>query len=304
MGPLLITGASGLLGAHLAAELHARGAPFVAWRGVRGVPFARHVDLTDDDAVRRAFDEAAPRAIVHAAAISAAADCARDPARAYAVNVEATARLARLAAASGATFVYVSTDLVFDGEAAPYAEGAARAPLSVYGRTKAEGEDAAREATGARVVRVALLFGRTAGPRQGFFDLQASAILRGEPMTLFDDEWRTPLSLLSAAEGLLAVADAETAPALLHLGGPERMSRLEMGRRLAVVLGAPSAHVRAASRLSIPGEPRARDVSLDSARFRAAFPSFSTGTFEEEVKRIQRRVDAAAGSAPGASALV
>lgn len=304
MAPLLVTGASGLLGAHLCAELRARGAPFVAWRGTREVPFARHVDLTDDDAVRRAFDEAPPRAIVHAAAISAASDCAKDPTRAYAVNVEATARLARLAKGARATLVYVSTDLVFDGEAAPYTESGARAPLSVYGRTKAEGEDAAREAPGARVVRVALLFGRTIGPRQGFFDMQASAILRGEPMTLFEDEWRTPLSLLSAAEGLLAVASAETAPELLHLGGPERMSRLEMGQRLAAALGAPSTNLRAASRLSIPGEPRARDVSLDSARFRAAFPSFSSGTFEEEVKRIQRRVDAAAGSAPGASALV
>ena len=56
------------------------------------------------------------------------------------------------------------------------------------------------------VVRVSLLFGPGIGGRPTFFDEQVAALRAGRPLTLFSDEWRTPLSLAVAAEALLAVA--------------------------------------------------------------------------------------------------
>ena len=302
MDSVVVTGASGLLGAYVSVALSRRRAPFFGWSGTKEVPWAHRVELTDEDAVARAFDEAAPSVVVHCAAMSAASDCARDPDRARAVNVDATARLARSCDAAGARLVLVSTDLVFDGEHAPYDEDAARSPLSVYGRTKADAEDAALAAGDACVVRVSLLFGATVGPRLGFFDQQTRAIERGDAMTLFDDEWRTPLSLASAAEGLLLVA-ASDARGVLHLAGPERMTRLVMGQRLAATLGRDASTLRAASRTSAAGEPRARDVSLSTRKFCEAFPSWRTGTYEAEIKRAAQIARSAAttfgsGAAP------
>jgi dTDP-4-dehydrorhamnose reductase len=268
-----LTGASGLLGGWAAAR----------FRENKYDVFDARVDLTDEVAVQKTFHEQKPSAIVHCAAISAIADCARDPARARKVNVEATATLARLCAEYGSRLVHVSSDLVFDGEAAPYAEGAPTAPLSIYARTKVDAERAAlaHADSNAVVARVALLFGPTRTARRGFFDSTVAALRAtdGPPLRLFEDEWRTPLSLRRAAQALhLLVGSDETG--IINVGGPERMSRLEMGRRLARVLGVSDARIEPASRMSAPNapnapnvtaEPRPRDVSLDSNAFRERF---------------------------------
>jgi dTDP-4-dehydrorhamnose reductase len=61
---------------------------------------------------------------------------------------------------------------------------------------------------------------------------------------------------------------------LIHLGGPERLSRLEMGQRLAAALGLDPSVIVPAARASFPAaEPRPRDVSLDSSRWRSLFPA-------------------------------
>jgi dTDP-4-dehydrorhamnose reductase len=286
---LLITGAGGLFGAYLLRETRGR-AGIVAWGGPRGgerfgVPL-RPVDLTDADAVADAFRSDRPDAVVHAAAMARVADCWRDPDRARRVNAEAVATLARLAADAGARLVLVSTDLVFDGEHAAYREGDAPAPVSVYGRTKQAGEEAALAAPRSAVVRVSLLYGPALHGRPSFFDEQAAALRTGLPVTLFRDEWRTPLDLVTAARTLLAVADSDFS-GLLHVGGPERLSRLEMGRRLAASLGADPAVIVPADRDAAPApEPRPRDVSLDSSRWRAAFPGVPWPAWDEALRQL------------------
>jgi dTDP-4-dehydrorhamnose reductase len=200
------------------------------------------------------------------------------------VNATATGTIARLAASAGARLVMVSTDLVFDGEDAPYGEEKIPRPASVYGSTKREGEILALACPGALVVRVALLFGPALGGRKGFFDAQVGALRQGEAISLFDDEWRTPLALDVAARSLVALARTEAA-GTLHLGGPERMSRSEMGVRLARILGADESCILHTSRLSIPGERRVRDVSLDSTRLRPLVPGVAAQPGFEEACR-------------------
>jgi dTDP-4-dehydrorhamnose reductase len=267
---VLLTGKSGLLGGYLAEEFS------------HFELFGDRVDVRDASAVDACVERVQPDVVVHAAALSAAADCARDPAEARAVNVLGTANVARASARAGARLVHVSTDLVFDGEQAPYTETAAVSPLSVYGRTKADAELEALRAPASVVVRVSLLFGPQRTERRGFFDAQLVALRSGEPITLFDDEWRTPRSFRSAAAALAAVAGG-TLTGIVHAGGPERMSRWEMGLRLARRLGIEAPPVTRLSRLSVGGEPRARDVSLDSALLARAHPELSRRSFEDEL---------------------
>jgi dTDP-4-dehydrorhamnose reductase len=281
---LLITGASGQLGAYLLWQL--RGRPGVtAWSGSRrgdllGFPLVA-VDLGDRDAVAEAFAQARPDAILHAGARAKVADCYRDPDAAQRVNAGGTAALAELAAASGARLVLVSTDLVFDGEHAPYREDDPPSPLPVYGKTKAAAEEAVRWMPRGLVARVSLLYGPSLSGRPSFFDEQAAALRQGRPVTLFHDEWRTPLDLATAARALLELACAEIS-GVLHIGGPQRLSRLEMGQRLALFLGVQEANIVAVRRNDVPGaEPRPRDTSLDSSRWRALFPSTPWPGWEE-----------------------
>jgi dTDP-4-dehydrorhamnose reductase len=285
---ILVTGASGQLGAYLLREL--RGTEGVsAWSGsTRGQLFGisfEPIDLGDAVAVAAAFHRAQPDAVIHAAARAKVADCFRDPAAAERINAGGTATLAALAREAGARFVLVSTDLVFDGEHAPYREEDAPAPLSVYGKTKAEAEKAAQGMPRAVVARLSLLYGPSLSGRPSFFDEQVRALHAGQPVRLFSDEWRTPLDLATAAQALLALVQSAV-EGIIHIGGPERLSRLEMGRRLANFLGIDGNNLVAARRAEAGGEPRPRDTSLDSTRWRGLFPAQPWPALDEALRGL------------------
>lgn len=286
---VLVTGANGQLGAYLVRELVAGGADVVAWSHSRpanlsGVS-ARPVDLTDSAATSSALSEARPDVVIHAAAEANVSKCAENPQRAEAVNARATSTLADFCDATGVRLVYVSTDLVFDGERGRYSETDPIDPLSVYGRTKAAGERAALASNRNAVVRVSWLFGPSLVGRENFFGQQMAALRAGRPVRLFHDEWRTPLGLATAARALVEIATSDVT-GLLHVGGPERMSRLEIGQRLAAHLDAGMAGLVSASRVEVPGEPRPRDVSLDSTRWRDSFPHQSWPTYERALAEM------------------
>jgi dTDP-4-dehydrorhamnose reductase len=119
-------------------------------------------DLLSDEAGDR-VSAARPDVVVHAAAYTDVDGAERDQARAMAVNAEGTERVARGAAAAKARLIYVSTDYVFDGEkATPYLESDQPRPLSVYGRSKLEGERHALACCeNTLVVRTSWLYGAT-----------------------------------------------------------------------------------------------------------------------------------------------
>lgn len=135
---VLITGAKGQLGGALQ-----RCAPSEAV--ITAVDVAE-CDLTDAAALRDVLRRAAPDLILNAAAYTAVDKAESDDATAQAINADAVAVMAEAMAATGGKLVHVSTDYVFDGTAAsPYSPDAARNPQSVYGRTKAAGEDHVRD---------------------------------------------------------------------------------------------------------------------------------------------------------------
>lgn len=280
----LITGASGQLGSYLLRELENPSAA-TAWSGRgQGKPSGhslRPVDLADQDSVVAAYRDANPQIVVHSAAISTVGGCYEDPERAQAVNENGTRLLTELAAESHARFVFVSTDLVFDGEQAPYAESDKPSPLSRYGQTKAAAEAHVLAIPRSSVVRVSLLFGPAINGRPTFFDRQLESIRQQTRWTLFADEWRTPLSVSVAAAGILAVATSDHA-GILHMGGPERLTRLEMSHRVASYFGLDGTTLVSGKRADVAApEPRPRDVSLDSSHWQRQFPNARWPNFEE-----------------------
>jgi dTDP-4-dehydrorhamnose reductase len=287
---LLVTGASGQLGSYLLRELCRRGTPAAAWSGSRtgplfGVPL-RPVDLTDPNAIATAFRKDRPEVVIHTGALARVADCFHDPERAHRLNTEGSAVLAGLAGAAGARLVYVSTDLVFDGERGRYRENDVAAPVSVYGHTKLAAEETVRRVPRSLIVRVSLLFGPSLNGRPSFFDEQIAALRAGRPVMLFIDEWRTPLSLATAARALVELAHSDVT-GVLHVGGPERLSRWEMGQRLADFLGADPSALVAAQRDQLPApEARPRDTSLDSSGWRGLFPGSRWPTYAEALGEL------------------
>lgn len=250
---VLLTGASGFLGHYLEAELRGRGLEVVT-AGRRGC--ALTLDLGAPETIADRVRPLLPVLVLHAAAMSSLAACEAGPERAARVNTTASEQLARLA---GEGLLLVSTDLAFDGDAAPYAAGDAPRPRSVYGRTKVDAETAVL-AEGARVVRVPLLFGPSFDGQRGATDMIRAA---GAQVALYTNEYRTPLHAEDAARGLVDALLERHGPRISHLAGGERLSRYELGERFLARAGLPLDRIRPAT---CHDPLRPRDVSLVSDR--------------------------------------
>ena len=269
---VLVTGAGGLLGGRLAELLHGRGLEVLAAHRLSIPPPGPRpvlVELTDEAALARLLDASRPDAVVHAAVLGRADLCEERPDEAERINSRLPGILARECGERGLRLVALSTDLVFGGDRAFVREDDPPGPLGVYGRTKLAGEEAVLSACpGAAVVRVALILGRGHGARATSTESVARALLRGEASRLFTDEHRTPVDPESVADAVVRLLDGSLA-GLFHLGGPERVSRYELGLRVARWLGLPDTGVVASRQADHAGkDPRAADVSLDSGRAR------------------------------------
>jgi dTDP-4-dehydrorhamnose reductase len=273
---VVVTGASGQLGAYLIACLVKSEHEVIAWSGTArgsrsGLPLVP-VDLTDAAAMRTALESANPDAVLHAAAVSAAADVLANPRRAWAVNVEATRRIGGWCHEADRRLVYISTDMVFDGQSAWNRETDDASPILEYGRTKRAGELVAQEVARGLIARVSLLFGRSMIDRDSYFDRSMSALSRGETQSFFYDEFRTPLHYRVAAEALVLLLES-AASGIVHVGGRERLSRFELMRRAAGAFDYDTSLVRSNKRAEVPArEPRPADVSLDTSRLCSILP--------------------------------
>jgi dTDP-4-dehydrorhamnose reductase len=268
---VLVTGAGGLVGGRLAAVL-SEGIAVVAARhdsappaGLATVP----LDLLSPGSVEEALRAAQPDAIVHAAAMAEPDACERDPARAERLNVDGTAAVARACRREGLRLIVLSTDIVFPGDRGSLREDDLPAPLQLYGRTKLAAELAAQaELPEATVARIALVSGRGHGRRGTSTEAIAWSLREGRRLRLYTDQYRTPVDPDSLADAVARLLERPL-PGLLHLGGPERVSRCELGRRVASVLGLPQDLIEPTTTADHPpGAPRPADVSLDSTRAR------------------------------------
>jgi dTDP-4-dehydrorhamnose reductase len=150
---VLITGAGGQLGRAIAA-LAPQG------MSVRGLSHEQ-LDIADAAAVDSALREIRPDVLINAAGFTRVDDAETEHEAAERANATGPAVLAAACRSVGAWLVQVSTDYVFDGEQGrPYSPAAPTNPLSVYGRTKLQGEQAvARELPShSTVVRTSWLY--------------------------------------------------------------------------------------------------------------------------------------------------
>ncbi|MBL8863278.1 MAG: sugar nucleotide-binding protein [Planctomycetes bacterium] len=271
----LVLGGTGFLGVHVLRA--ARAAGLETWCAARqpsplAGPAFQALDAEDSGALGPLLAELAPVCVVNCIALARVSDCERAPERARALNAEFPGRLARLARARGIRLVHVSTDLVFGDRPAPpagFAEDDEPGPVSAYGATKLAGERAVLAAEPrALVARLPLLCGASFGRELGASDAVVAAVRRGERPRLFTDEVRTPLDAADAARALVELAARDLA-GRLHLAGPERLTRLELGLRALAAAGCadPRAQVDAAVRAGEHAR-RPADVALDSARAR------------------------------------
>src|ERR671933_809334 len=144
---LIITGAGGMVGSVLAGHCRARGDEVAA--------FDREgLDITDERAARDVFERSRPDAVINCAAWTDVDGCELDPQRAFLVNSKGVEILATAARLSGASFVTVSTDYVFDGRKPEgfYTQRDDPNPQSIYAASKLDGERLSQIAYARKIV--------------------------------------------------------------------------------------------------------------------------------------------------------
>jgi dTDP-4-dehydrorhamnose reductase len=225
----LVIGASGQVGAAVGLRLTALGHRVIGTHARTPTPSTQPLDFTDPVATERIIDETRPDWIFCAAGLTHVDYCEDAPAEAYRANRDAPAAAAGLAARRGARFIYYSTEYVFDGRAGPYAETDRPNPLSVYGRSKLEGERAVLQASsGSVVIRTTVVYGPE--PQGKNFVYQLLRRLRaGERMTVAVDQRSTPTynQDLAAASVELAERGVE---GVIHIAGPAILDRYAFAR--------------------------------------------------------------------------
>jgi dTDP-4-dehydrorhamnose reductase len=233
------------------------------------------LDLTDFTAVRDRFLRERPGLILHCAALSRSPDCQSNPKLAQLLNVEVTRVLADLAA--NVSFVFFSTDLVFDGKSGNYSESSRVNPLSVYGETKAAAEQIVLSNPRHLVIRTSLNSGASPTGDRGFDEQMKNAWLAGQTLRLFADEFRCPIPAEATARATWELTQKQCT-GLFHVAGSERLSRWQIGELLASHWPEIDCRRERTSLRDYQGAPRSPDTSLNCTRAQEALsfplPSF------------------------------
>lgn len=230
---ILVTGAAGLLGTDLSQDLGVAGATV-------STATRTDLDLTDADACVKAVER--HDVVVNAAAWTAVDDAEAHEPEAFAVNATGAANIAQACDYAGARLVHISTDYVFGGESTtPYAESAALAPASAYGRTKAAGEWAAQAlCRDTLVVRTAWLYGAHGScfPRT-----IASALAHKPTIDVVTDQLGQPTWTRDVAELVRELLAAQAPAGIYHATAGGQTSWHGFARAVAEAVGADPARV-------------------------------------------------------------
>ncbi|MCK6370202.1 MAG: dTDP-4-dehydrorhamnose reductase [Gammaproteobacteria bacterium] len=204
---VLVTGAAGQLGGELL-----RRAPDGAQ--VRAMTRAE-LDITDSTAVETCLASERPAVVLNAAAYTAVDQAEREPRQAYAVNAVAPGILARACDRWGIRLIHVSSDYVFDGRAlAPYRPSDRPGPLSAYGGSKREGEEAVLGASSrAVIVRSAWLYSAWG---EGFVQAILKKARAGQSLRVVGDQVGSPTWAASLAGVLWRLAERNDVAGMFH----------------------------------------------------------------------------------------
>ncbi len=236
---LLITGASGLLGANLileSAQSHEVTAVYLKHPVRLGGVMMMALDLNAYEEVLEFVTDVSPDWVIHCAAETNVDRCEQDPDHAHQMNHFMARSVSRAAFLAGAELLHISTDAVFDGESEDNHENQTPQPISVYGESKLEGERAvAEEHPGVLIVRTNF-FGWNAQDKSSLAEFFLESLENGESCKGFIDVKVKALLVNDLCKILLKMIERNMA-GIFHVVAGNCMSKYEVGGNLAREFG-------------------------------------------------------------------
>jgi dTDP-4-dehydrorhamnose reductase len=252
MTRLLVTGASGMLGANLALLAQKMGFEVLGWTNSRPLveaPFAtRAVDFLDQQDLAEAFEAAQPNALINCAAQANVDAAEKQPQMALRINAEAAGELAGMALAANVPMIHISTDAVFDGTKGNYKETDTPNPLNTYAKSKLAGEHAVAEANPEAAIARVVFYGWSLTGKRSLAEFFYNNLTAGKPVNGFTDMFFSPLYVGRLAEALLEMLQKRLS-GIYHVYAPESLSKYDFGVRLAQEFGLDASLIRPISAL-------------------------------------------------------
>lgn len=224
MNRVLITGGSSYLGQHL-VPLATRQYE-VCYSFYENDPldlaYGEQIDLRDGPRVMNLVSEFQPEAIIHTAGSN------RSPDMAAVIRLGAN-YVTEAARKTDARLIHMSTDVIFDGQNAPYRETDPPSPIHDYGRAKAEAETTVSQWANYVIVRTSLIYGLSIMDRST--EWMSVALAEERPVKLFDNQWRQPVWAETLSLALLELASSSYC-GILNVAGDQSVSRAYFGLKM------------------------------------------------------------------------
>ncbi len=238
---ILITGSNGLLGQKIVKLCLERGLNFVATsKGENRNPDCPSInylsmDISNSQEINKIFQFYYPTHVIHTAAITNVDYCEDHIEECQVVNVEATRLLFEASKHYKSHFQLLSTDFVFDGEKGNYEETDEVGPLSVYAKSKVDGEKILinDEFKDWSIVRTIIVYGEGHNlSRSNIVLWGIEALQSGKELTIVDDQFRAPTWADDLAWACVEVV-LRNKTGIYHIAGPEIMSVIDLVYRIA-----------------------------------------------------------------------
>jgi len=239
---ILITGSNGLLGQKLVKQLLINSEiEFLATSSGENrnskLLEANYssLDITSKENITEVFEKFNPDVVINTAAMTNVDACESDREKCWNINVTAVQLLVDVCIKHNSHLIHLSTDFIFDGVDGPYKETDIPNPLSYYGESKLASEKLIQDSTLEKwaIARTIIVFGVGEQMSRSNIVLWAkSALEKGAPLTIVDDQFRSPTFADDLAAGCLLIAEKE-AQGIYHLSGKDLMSIIELVRSVA-----------------------------------------------------------------------
>ncbi len=302
MKKILLTGSNGLLGQKIVHNIitkrsnsyqllaTSKGNNRISTSG--GYTY-QSMDITDSAEIDAIVDSFKPDIIINTAAMTNVDECEGKKELCQKLNVEAVMYLINAARRVDAHLIHLSTDFIFNGANGPYKEEDEANPLSYYGQSKYDAERLLQESDIKwSVVRTIIVYGVGEEMSRSNIVLWAKeALEKGDPLTIVNDQFRSPTLAEDLAEGCLLIAEKEK-QGVFHLSGKDIMSIIEIVKRVAAYFNLPSSQVTeiASSTLSQAAKrPPKTGFILDKAITELGYDPHS---FEEGLQVLEQQLKA------------
>lgn len=241
MEKLMVIGGSGLLGGHIAKIAQIEYEVVATYKGHSvEIPGCRTIsmDIRNYNETENQIIKEKPDLIVLSAAQRNVDCCEKNQEEVWKINVEGAKNVAIASKKVQAKLVYLSTDLVFDGEKEQYLEEDEPNPINHYGKTKLEGEhEVAKACDDWAVARVSVLYDWNPFDHTfNFVTWVYKSLKEGKSISLFTDQFRNATYIKNACDALLGIHKKDE-QGIFHVAGKTCMNRHEIGLKMAEIFG-------------------------------------------------------------------